>query len=143
MNPTRLCLLDRRLDALYQTDRLAAELGLKHLWVKDDGRLPTASFKDRASAIAVVKAQEKGAQVITTASTGNAAAALSGLCASVKQPNVIFVPETAPQAKVAQLLTFGSTVMLVKGTYDNAFELCMQAAQTYGWYNRNTGYNPL
>ncbi|MBE7554653.1 MAG: threonine synthase [Anaerolineales bacterium] len=127
---------------LYQTDRLAAELGLKHLWVKDDGRLPTASFKDRASAIAVVKAQEKGAQVITTASTGNAAAALSGLCASVKQPNVIFVPETAPQAKVAQLLTFGSTVMLVKGTYDNAFELCMQAAQTYGWYNRNTGYNP-
>lgn len=127
---------------LYQTDRLASELGLKHLWVKDDGRLPTASFKDRASAIAVVKAQEKGAQVVTTASTGNAAAALSGLCASVKQPNVIFVPETAPQAKIAQLLTFGSTVMLVKGTYDDAFDLCMQAAQTYGWYNRNTGYNP-
>jgi threonine synthase len=127
---------------LYQTDRLAGELGLSHLWVKDDGRLPTASFKDRASAIAVVKAQEKGAQVVTTASTGNAAAALSGLCASVKQPNVIFVPETAPQAKIAQLLTFGSTVMLVKGTYDDAFELCMQAAQTYGWYNRNTGYNP-
>ncbi|MCL4297397.1 MAG: threonine synthase [Anaerolineae bacterium] len=127
---------------LYQTDRLAAELGLKHLWVKDDGRLPTASFKDRASAIAVVKAQEKGAEVITTASTGNAAAALSGLCASVKQANVIFVPETAPQAKVAQLLTFGSTVMLVKGTYDDAFELCMQAARAYGWYNRNTGYNP-
>lgn len=127
---------------LYHTERLAAELGLRHLWVKDDGRLPTASFKDRASAIAVVKAQEKGSKVVTTASTGNAAAALSGLCASVKQPNVIFVPETAPQAKIAQLLTFGSTVMLVKGTYDDAFELCMQAAQTYGWYNRNTGYNP-
>lgn len=127
---------------LYHTERLAAELGLKHLWVKDDGRLPTASFKDRASAIAVVKAQEKGAKVITTASTGNAAAALSGLCASVKQPNVIFVPQTAPQAKIAQLLTFGSTVMLVKGTYDDAFELCLQAAREYGWYNRNTGYNP-
>jgi len=127
---------------LYRTDRLAAELGLKHLWLKDDGRLPTASFKDRASAIAVVKAQEKGAKVVTTASTGNAAAALSGLCASVKQPNVIFVPETAPQAKITQLLVFGSTVMLVKGTYDDAFELCLQAAQAYGWYNRNTGYNP-
>ncbi|HXV41938.1 MAG TPA: threonine synthase [Anaerolineae bacterium] len=127
---------------LYRTERLAGELGLKHLWVKDDGRLPTASFKDRASAIAVVKAQEKGAQVVTTASTGNAAAALSGLCASVKQPNVIFVPETAPQAKIAQLLTFGSTVMLVKGSYDDAFELCLQAARAYGWYNRNTGYNP-
>lgn len=127
---------------LYRTDRLAAELGLKHLWLKDDGRLPTASFKDRASAIAVVKAQEKGAKVVTTASTGNAAAALSGLCASVKQPNVIFVPETAPKAKITQLLVFGSTVMLVKGTYDDAFELCLQAAQAYGWYNRNTGYNP-
>jgi threonine synthase len=127
---------------LYRTDRLAAELGLKHLWVKDDGRLPTASFKDRASAIAVVKAQEQGANIVTTASTGNAAAALSGLCASVKQPNVIFVPEKAPPAKIAQLLTFGSTVMLVKGTYDDAFELCLRAAKEYGWYNRNTGYNP-
>jgi hypothetical protein len=77
--------------------RLAAELGLKHLWVKDDGRLPTASFKDRASAIAVVKAREKGAEIITTASTGNAAAALSGLCASLKQGNVIFVPGEAGQ----------------------------------------------
>ena len=64
---------------LYDAPRLAADLGLKHVWVKDDGRLPTASFKDRASAIAVVKAHEKGADIITTASTGNAAAALSGI----------------------------------------------------------------
>lgn len=127
---------------LYRTDRLAADLGLKTLWVKDDGRQPTASFKDRASAIALIKAQEKGAAVITTASTGNAAAALSGLCASVGQDNVIFVPASAPQAKVAQLLAFGARVLLVKGSYDDAFELCMQAAREYGWYNRNTGYNP-
>ena len=127
---------------LYRVDRLAAELGLNYLWVKDDGRQPTASFKDRASAVAIVKAQEKGAEIITTASTGNAAAALSGLCASLKQPNVIFVPESAPQAKIAQLLVFGSTVMLVQGTYDDAFELCLLAAQEYGWYNRNTAYNP-
>ncbi len=127
---------------LYRADRLAAELGLKHLWVKDDGRQPTASFKDRASAVAIVKAREKGAEIITTASTGNAAAALSGLCASIGQPNVIFVPETAPQAKIAQLLVFGSTVMLVRGTYDDAFDLCLLAAQEYGWYNRNTAYNP-
>jgi threonine synthase len=127
---------------LYRADRLAAELGLQQVWVKDDGRNPTASFKDRASAVAVVKAQERQAGVIAVASTGNAAAALSGLCASIKQPNVIFVPETAPQAKIAQLLVFGSTVMLVKGSYDDAFELCLQAAAEYGWYNRNTGYNP-
>jgi threonine synthase len=127
---------------LYHTPRLASDLGLENLWVKDDGRQPTGSFKDRASAIAVVRAREKGASVITTASTGNAAAALSGLCASVQQPNVIFVPQTAPAAKIAQLLVFGSRVILVKGTYDDAFELCLIAAKTYGWYNRNTGYNP-
>ncbi|MFQ5341415.1 MAG: threonine synthase [Anaerolineae bacterium] len=127
---------------LYRAPRLAEALGLRHLWVKDDGRQPTASFKDRASAIAVVKAREAGAEIITTASTGNAAAALSGLCASVDQLNVIFVPASAPEAKVAQLLVFGSTVLLVEGTYDDAFELCLEAAHEYGWYNRNTGYNP-
>lgn len=127
---------------LYETPRLAAELGLRHVWIKDDGRNPTASFKDRASAMAVVKGREQQAAVITTASTGNAAAALSGLCASVAQPNVIFVPATAPQAKIAQLLTYGSRVLLVEGTYDDAFELCLQAAAHYGWYNRNTAFNP-
>ena len=127
---------------LYPAPRLAESLGLRHLWVKDDGRNPTASFKDRASAIAVIKAREAGAEIITTASTGNAAAALSGLCASIDQPNIIFVPADAPQAKIAQLLVFGSIVMLVDGTYDDAFELCLEAATKYGWYNRNTGYNP-
>jgi len=127
---------------LYKTPRLAAGLGLQHVWVKDDGRQPTASFKDRASAMAIVKAQEVGAEIITTASTGNAAAALAGLAASVGYPTVIFVPASAPQAKIAQLLTFGATVMLVEGTYDDAFDLCLESADAFGWYNRNTGYNP-
>ncbi len=127
---------------LYRADRLAAGLGLKHVWVKDEGRQPSASLKDRASSIAVVKAREKGAEIITTSSTGNAGAALSALCASVGQKNVIFVPESAPPAKIAQLLVYGSTVILVRGTYDDAFELCAQAAREFGWYNRNTGYNP-
>ncbi len=127
---------------LYPSPGLAASLGLKQLWIKDDGRQPSASFKDRASAMALIKARERGAQVMTTASTGNAAAALSALCASMGQANVIFVPHTAPQAKIAQLLVFGSRVLLVKGTYDDAFELCLYAAREFGWYNRNTGYNP-
>ena len=127
---------------LYPAPRLAGTLGLNHLWIKDDGRQPTASFKDRASAIAVVKTRERGAEIVTTASTGNAAAALSGLCAAVSQRNVIFVPRTAPQAKVAQLLAYGSTVLLVDGTYDQAFDLCLEAARAFGWYNRNTAYNP-
>jgi threonine synthase len=126
----------------YDAPRLASGLGLAGVWVKDEGRQPTASLKDRASAMAVVKGRQFGAEVITTASTGNAAAALSGICASVGQANVIFVPEAAPEAKVAQLLAYGSTVVLVQGTYTDAFELCMAAAAEYGWYNRNTGYNP-
>jgi threonine synthase len=127
---------------LLPAPRLADALDLRHLWVKDDSRQPTASFKDRASAIAVVKAREQSAAAITTASTGNAAAALAGLCAAVAQPNVIFVPRTAPEAKVAQLLAYGARVLLVDGSYDQAFELCLQAAPRFGWYNRNTGYNP-
>jgi len=127
---------------LYPAPRLAAQLGLKYLWVKDEGRQPTASFKDRASAIAVVKTRELGYEVVTTASTGNAAAALSGLCAAIEQPNVIFVPRTAPQAKVTQLLAYGSIVLLVDGTYDQAFDLCLETARAFGWYNRNTAYNP-
>jgi len=127
---------------VFYAPRLAAQLALEHLWVKDDGRQPTASLKDRASAIAVVKAHELGLATITTASTGNAAAALAGLCAAVSQPNVIFVPRTAPQAKIAQLLAYGATVLLVDGSYDDAFELCLRAAPEFGWYNRNTGFNP-
>ncbi len=128
---------------MYNATPLAEQLGVAKVWVKDEGRQPTASLKDRASAMAVVKAQERGAEVVTTASTGNAAAALSGIAASVGQRNVIFVPASAPEAKVAQLLAYGSTVALVNGSYGDAFDLCMEASAEYGWYNRNTGYNPF
>ena len=127
---------------MYDAPTLAEQVGVAQVWVKDEGREPTASLKDRASAMAVVKAQERNAEVVTTASTGNAAAALSGISASVGQKNVIFVPASAPEAKIAQLLAYGSTVALVNGSYGDAFELCMAASAEYGWYNRNTGYNP-
>jgi threonine synthase len=127
---------------LYRSQRLCDHLKMPNLYIKDDGRNPTASFKDRASAIAVVKARELERKIITTASSGNAGAALAGMAASVGQPAVIFVPQTAPEAKVAQLLMFGALVLLVKGTYDDAFDLCLQASREFGWYCRNTGYNP-
>ncbi len=126
----------------YLVPRLAATLGLRRLWVKDDGRNPTASLKDRASALAVVKAAERGAGLITTASTGNAAAALAGLCAAAGRACLIFVPASAPAAKVAQLLAYGATVLSVKGSYDQAVELCLQGSAAHGWYNRTTGFNP-
>ena len=78
-----------------------------------------------------------------TASTGNAGAALAGMSAAAGQQAVIFAPRTAPPAKVAQLLIFGAQVILVDGNYDQAFDLTIEAAQDFGWYCRNTGYNPF
>jgi len=128
---------------IYSPSVLAAELGIQHLWVKDESRNPTASFKDRASAILVARAREIGADVIVTASTGNAGAALAGMAAAVGQKSVIFAPKTAPPAKIAQLLIYGAEVLLVDGNYDAAFDLSIEAAKEFGWYCRNTGYNPF
>jgi threonine synthase len=127
---------------LYQAPRLAEHLGLQQVWVKDDGRNPTGSLKDRASALVTARALAEGIEVVTTASTGNAAAALAGLTASVGLPAVIFVPASAPEAKIAQLLIYGAKVLLVQGNYDAAFDLAVAASERYGWYNRNTAMNP-
>jgi threonine synthase len=91
----------------------------------------------------VARAREIKADVVVTASTGNAGAALAGMAAAVGQQAVIFAPKSAPPAKVAQLLVFGARVILVDGTYDNAFDLTVNAAKEFGWYCRNTGYNPF
>ncbi len=128
---------------VFALPKLAEKLNLKHLWIKDESRNPTASFKDRASAVVVTRARELKAEVIVTASTGNAGAALAGMSAAVGQKAVIFAPKSAPQAKVAQLLIFGAKVILVDGTYDEAFDLSIAASNEFGWYCRNTGYNPF
>jgi threonine synthase len=128
---------------LYRPEGIAKNLKIKQLWIKDDGRNPTASFKDRASAVVIARAKEIEAEVVVTASTGNAGAALAGMAAAAHHQAVIFAPKTAPPAKVAQLLVFGAKVFLVDGNYDQAFDLSIEAAQTYGWYCRNTGYNPF
>ena len=128
---------------VFKLTSLAEKHGLQNLWLKDESRNPTASFKDRASAIVVARAREIGADVVVTASTGNAGAALAGMSAAVGQKAVIFAPKTAPQAKVAQLLIFGAKVILLDGTYDDAFDLAVKAANEFGWYCRNTGYNPF
>lgn len=128
---------------LYDSARLADELGVRQAWVKDDGLNPTGSLKDRASAMVVARALEMGIDIVTTASTGNAAAALAGVGASCGIRTIIFVPATAPEAKIAQLLVYGATVLLVNDSYDVAFDLCLSIAQSEGWYCRNTGINPF
>jgi threonine synthase len=128
---------------VYSVQSLADKLGMPSLWVKDESRNPTASFKDRASAVVVARVREIGSEVVVTASTGNAGAALAGMAAAIGQKAVIIAPRTAPPAKIAQLSIYGATVYLVDGTYDEAFDLTIQASLEFGWYCRNTGYNPF
>jgi threonine synthase len=88
-------------------------------------------------------AKENGIETIVAASTGNAGSSLAGLCASQKQKAIIMVPEAAPLAKLTQILMYGARIVPVKGTYDDAFDLSIKATEKFGWYNRNTGFNPL
>lgn len=128
---------------LYKAERLGALLGMQNLWIKDDGINPTSSLKDRASAMAVVKAAEAGAGVIACSSTGNAASSLAGNAAARGLRTFIFVPERAPQGKVTQLLVFGANVISVKGSYEDTFRLSAEAIERWGWYNRNAAINPF
>ncbi len=127
---------------LYEAKALAEELGIGRLYVKDDGLNPTASLKDRASSMAVAKALEAGARVIACSSTGNAASSLAGNAAAAGLKTYIFVPSRAPKGKVAQLMTFGATVISVQGSYEETFELSKAAIEKWGWYNRNAAINP-
>ena len=127
---------------LYPAPRLAQVLGLKALYIKDDGQNPTSSLKDRASAMAVVKAREAGADTIACSSTGNAASSLAGNAAAAGLRTYIFVPARAPRGKVAQLMIFGATVITVDGSYEDTFELSKAAIDKWGWYNRNAAVNP-
>jgi threonine synthase len=127
---------------LYAAKRLGQSLGLRNLYLKDDTVNPSASSKDRASAIAVRRAMDIGAEIVSVASTGNAGSSLACVAAAVGMKAVVFVPETAPVAKLTQALSFGARVLAVRGNYDDAFDLCLSASEEYGWFNRSTGYNP-
>ncbi len=128
---------------LYTAERLGAVAGIPNLLLKDEGLNPSASFKDRASAVAIARAKEVGAPMTAGASTGNAGSSMACMSAACGMPCVIFVPEKAPVAKLTQLLIFGARVIAVRGTYDDAFDLCMEVCARHGWFNRNTGFNPF
>ncbi|MDP1831825.1 MAG: threonine synthase [Geothrix sp.] len=128
---------------LGRVDRLGAELGLPSLWVKNDGLNPSGSLKDRASFLVVAEARRLGMDLIVAASTGNAASALAAVCAATDIRALIFVPETAPKAKLVQMVLYGATVVPIKGTYDEAFALSLEYTAKRGGLNRNTAYHPL
>ncbi|MDR2305156.1 MAG: threonine synthase [Treponema sp.] len=127
---------------LYRADRLGELLGIKTLYIKDDGLNPTSSLKDRASAIAVVRAAHAGRNTVACSSTGNAASSLAGGAAAMGLRAFIFVPERAPKGKVTQLLIFGAQVISVRGNYEETFRLSAEAIERWGWYNRNAAINP-
>jgi threonine synthase len=128
---------------LYAAPRLGESLGLRKLYLKDDTVNPSASTKDRASAVVLRRAMDIGAKVVSIASTGNAGSSLACLAAALGLRAVVFVPESAPTAKLTQALSFGATVFAVRGNYDDAFDLCLAASEEFGWFNRSTGYNPF
>ncbi len=127
---------------LYRVPKLEARFGIKQVYLKDDGRNPTASLKDRASAVGLAKAVEAKAKAVCCASTGNAASSMAGFAASIGMPVYIFVPKRAPKAKIAQLLVYGASTIIVDDSYDVAFELSVKTSAKYGFYNRNCAYNP-
>ncbi len=121
---------------------LARHLGIRELFIKDDGRNPSGSLKDRASSIAAVRARARGEGIVACASTGNAASSMAGMAAAMGLRSVIFVPQRAPEPKLTQLLIFGAAVFRVQGGYDDAFRLSQQSCERWGWYNRNCAINP-
>ena len=140
---TQIAPLAGRLTPLYRASTVEKQLGLNNVYIKDDGRNPTASLKDRASAVGIAKAREAGATTICAASTGNTASSLAGFAASAGLKTVIFVPKRAPKAKVTQLLVYGAKTVIVSDSYDRAFELSVEITKKFGFYNRNCAYNPF
>ncbi|MDO9577004.1 MAG: threonine synthase [Candidatus Cloacimonadales bacterium] len=128
---------------LYDLGNFRSFKNFGSLYLKDDSQNPTFSFKDRASDLVCAVAKENGIDTIVTASTGNAGSSLAGICASQKQKAIIFVPKNAPKAKLTQICMYGAQLVPVDGNYDDAFELSIEATKKFGWYNRNTAYNPF
>ncbi len=128
---------------LYKTRKSVNEDNSCIVYLKDDSQNPTYSFKDRASALVSAFAKEKGIDTIVAASTGNAGSSLAGICATQGQKAIILVPESAPKAKLTQIVMYGAKIIPVKGTYDDAFDLSIKATKEFGWYNRNTAFNPF
>lgn len=128
---------------LWKPENLRRELGLPHLFIKDDGANPTSSFKDRASFLVSAMAKKAGISEIVLASTGNAGSSMAGVGAAAGQRITLFLPAAAPRAKLVQALQYGAKVHRVEGTYDQAYDLSLEYSRRFGGLNRSTAYNPL
>ena len=122
---------------------LSLKYGDADILLLDETRNPTLSYKDRASFLVALKAKELGIKEISAASTGNAGSSLAGICSRLGLTAHIFVPSSIPAAKRIQIQSYGANIYLITGSYDDAFDLCLEVSKEKKWYNRNTAYNPL
>jgi len=128
---------------LWKPANLGRDLGFPNLYIKDDTHNLTGSLKDRASYLVAAFAKREKITAIALASTGNAASSMAGVGAAAGLEITIFLPETAPKAKMVQSLQYGAKVISVAGTYDDAFDLSLEYSRKYNILSRNTAYNPL
>jgi len=128
---------------LWQPVNLRRSLGFANLYIKDDGLNPTCSLKDRASFLVSAFAAQYGINEIVLASTGNAGSSMAGVAAAAGQKVTLFLPATAPEAKLIQALQYGATVHRVDGPYDAAYDLSLEYSNRFGGMNRSTAYNPM
>lgn len=128
---------------LVRADRLAAELGLGELWLKDDTRNPTGSFKDRVVAVALTAARQLGFKVAACASTGNLANAVAACAARAGMASYVFIPHDLEAVKVLTTAVFGGEVVAVEGTYDDVNRLCAELASEHpDWAFVNVNVRP-
>jgi threonine synthase len=111
---------------LVRADRLAAELGLGELWIKNDTANPTGSFKDRVVSVALTKARQLGFKVAACASTGNLANSVAAHAARAGMDSVVLIPHDLETAKVTMTAVYGGTVIAVEGNYDDVNRLCAE-----------------
>ena len=128
---------------LIAADRLGPALGVDGLWIKDDTRNPSLSFKDRPAAIAAARAVQFGLPALACASTGNLAGATAAAAAAVGLPAYVFIPADLETAKVEHALSYGATVVPIAGTYDDVNRLCLEIADETGWGFININLRPF
>jgi len=128
---------------LWAPARLRAELGFPGLWLKDDTCEPSGSYKDRASFLVAAFAREHRVAEVALASTGNAASSMACVGAAAGIKVTVFLPKSAPAAKRVQVLQYGAELREIDGSYDLAFDACLEYTERAGVLSRNTAYNPL
>ncbi len=129
-DPAGRVTLNPGMTPLVRADRLAEELGLRELWVKDDSANPTHSFKDRVVSVALTAAHQLGFTRVACASTGNLANSVAAHAARAGLESIVLIPADLEQAKVVQTAVYGGTLVAVDGSYDDVNRLCAELAET-------------